>query len=175
MKRIAVYFAPITVVLILLLSSCQKEKTFPVEPAITFKEFKKLGHDSAQMIITFTDGDGDIGLGQGDTFPPNKPGTKYYYNLFMRYYYKDTLGNYKPYLTYINADTILDTLDFNYRVPYLTQNGQKESLTGDIIVTLQPFTLYHIPGHHTIRYETYIVDRELHVSNKVMSDDIDVQ
>ncbi|TND08703.1 MAG: hypothetical protein FD123_1919 [Bacteroidetes bacterium] len=173
MKRIIPFLTLFTG--LLLSWGCKKEDTFPPEPAIEFKEFKKLGNDSAQVIITFTDGDGDIGLGQEDTTGPFNNTSKYYYNFFMRYYYQDSLGNFKPFLLYLNTDTILDTLDFNYRVPNLTQNDQKESLTGDIIVTLHPFTLYHAPGHNVIRYEIYIVDRELHESNKVMSTDILVQ
>lgn len=154
---------------------CKKEESFPPEPSIEFSEFRQLGHDSAQVVISFTDGDGDIGLSQGDTTAPFNSTSKYYYNFFMRYYYQDSLGNFKPYLAYLNNDTILDTLDFKYRVPNLTQNDQLESLTGDIIVTLYPFTLYHAPGHQVIRYEIYIVDRELHESNKVMSNDIEIQ
>lgn len=154
---------------------CKKEETLPIEPSITFKDFKILGNDSAQITITFQDGDGDIGLAQDDTVAPHNPGSKYYHNFFMRYYYQDSAGAFKPYLAYLNNDTILDTLDYNYRIPYLTQQDQKESLTGDIIVTLYPFTLYHIPGHQIIRYEVNIVDRELHESNKVETTDIDVQ
>jgi len=175
MKHFAAVVILVSVSLTVFFSGCKREVTFPPEPAITFKEFKKLGNDSAQIIISFTDGDGDIGLAQDDTFPPHNNGSKDYYNFFMRYYYKDTNGNFVPYLAYLNTDTVLDTLDFNYRVPYLTQNGQKESLTGDIIITMQPFPIYYVNGHQTIRYEIYIRDRELNQSNKVMSDDISTQ
>lgn len=170
MKRIHV--AALLFVAGIVFWGCKKEENLPIEPVVEFKDFKILGNDSAQITITFQDGDGDIGLAQGDTFAPHNPGNKYYHNFFMRYYYKDSAGVYHPYLAYLNADTILDTLDFNYRVPYLTQQDQKESLTGDIIVTLYPFTLYHIPGHGTFKYEVSIVDRELHLSNKVETDDI---
>jgi hypothetical protein len=173
MKRFLLLFS-VAAGLSLLFHSCRKEASFPPEPHITFKEFNKLGHDSSQLVVTFTDGDGDIGLNQDDTTGHFARNQKFYYNFFCRYYYKDASGNFVPYLTYLNNDTILDTLDFNYRVPYLTQNGQKESLTGDIVVSMYPFPFYYIPGHHTIRYEIWIADRALNVSNKVMSTDIEV-
>ena len=66
------------------LVACLKSEEFPKEPRITFKSFDIQG-DSASLSITFTHGDGDIGLNAGDTFPPYAPGTPNYSNLRLDY------------------------------------------------------------------------------------------
>ena len=58
--------------MVLLLPACLRTEEFPPEPRITFKAFNLVG-DSASIVITFTDGDGDVGLNPGDTFPPYAP------------------------------------------------------------------------------------------------------
>ena len=108
-------------------NSCKKEENFSVVPAISFNEFKKYGSDSATCTINFTDGDGDIGLDQYDTVAPYNLTSKYYYNLYLVYYYQDYTGAWKPYDTKPSTPKI-DTLQYAYRIPNLTQNGQKTSL-----------------------------------------------
>ncbi|MEO0404330.1 MAG: hypothetical protein AAF193_05625, partial [Bacteroidota bacterium] len=54
--------------------SCLKDNSFPPEPEITFKSFVVTDGD-AVLSIDFTDGDGDIGLNQGDTVGINCPDT----------------------------------------------------------------------------------------------------
>src|SRR5438067_1186723 len=61
--------------------ACVKKKTFSQSPEIEYKSFTPFTGDSADMVIGFSDGDGDIGNKTGDT-------TK---NLYMIYYYKDTI------------------------------------------------------------------------------------
>ena len=61
-----------------LFSACTKHEVYSVIPAIEYKSFEKIpsntGADNkAYMTITFTDGDGDIGLNPEDTFPPYNP------------------------------------------------------------------------------------------------------
>ena len=145
---------------VLISSSCIKEKSYPTTPAIKFKSFSHSGLDSANIIISFTDGDGDIGLTQGDTTGDFNSKSKYYYNFYIRYLYKAADGSFKAYVPTPGADT----LDFKYRIPkLLTGQQQKKALSGDIKVKLYaPFAV-----HDTIQYDIYIYDKALHKSNTV--------
>jgi hypothetical protein len=153
--------------------SCKKEENFSVIPAITFSEFKIFGTDSATCKINFTDGDGDIGLDPFDTLPPFNLNSRYNSDLFLVYYFQDTLTKvWKPFNLKALTDTNrlhFDTLQFKYRIPNLTQNGQKKSLQGEIKVRLLP--PYTIPYQgcycRNYKYKITLVDRALHVSNEV--------
>ena len=63
------------------LASCLKPQSFPPEPAIEFVSFEAQG-DSGIIVFSFTDGDGDIGLGQEQLDPPFDTSSYYYYNLY---------------------------------------------------------------------------------------------
>ena len=70
------------------MSSCTKEKVYPVEPHIEFVSLTKvqnnLGYDDKGILkLSFTDGDGDIGLSDADTDPPFDSASVYYHNFFM--------------------------------------------------------------------------------------------
>ncbi|MFI5149036.1 MAG: hypothetical protein ACHQRM_04835 [Bacteroidia bacterium] len=147
--------------------SCKREESFPVVPVISLVEFKGYGNDSAICRINFTDGDGDIGLDPFDTIAPYNRNSKYFNDLFLVYYY-DTLGVWKPFNIH-PADTAqskFDTLQYTYRIPNLTQNGQAKALQGEIKVKIP--APYAIP-HQTYKYTILLVDRALHRSNIVES------
>lgn len=146
-----------------LLAGCLKTEEFPVEPRITFKSYAQFP-DSASLTISFTDGDGDIGLDQGDTLAPFDPGSTYYHNLFLDYYRR------------VNGEWVLQefTLPLYYRVPRITPTGQNKALEGDIAVALVPVVLPQQPGD-TVRFSVKLADRALHMSNTVYSDDIVVE
>jgi hypothetical protein len=74
-------------------SSCLKRNDFPDEPQIEYLDFVKYqntqGKDSIGVLkFKFTDGDGDIGLDQQDTFPPFNEGSLHYYNFYVKYFEK---------------------------------------------------------------------------------------
>lgn len=148
-----------------MLSACLPHNNFPDQPVIEFKEFKKIPTDDGidekgVLVLTFTDGDGDIGLGQGDTLPPFDPNSEYYYNFFTRYYEKQ------------NGEFVEIELDIpNYfRIPVLTPIGQNKTLEGDIEVELfinNPFSDYD-----TIKFDAWIVDQALNESNVVETGEI---
>jgi len=141
--------------------ACVKEKNYPTQPVIKFENFTQFGSDSAHVIISFTDGDGDVGLAQGDTTGDFKSTSKYYYNFYLRYLYKQTDGSFKA---YENAPN--DTLDYKYRIPTLIPaEQQKRALSGEIKVKLyDPYAI-----HDTIQFDIYVIDRALHKSNVVNS------
>ncbi|MBL0046834.1 MAG: hypothetical protein IPP32_01870 [Bacteroidetes bacterium] len=135
--------------------SCKKKDKFPAEPEITYKAFEKFGADSAHLIISFTDGDGDIGLTQSDTSEP------YLFNFFTRYYTK---------VNGVFVEKVLP-IPLNFRIPILNSSKKSKSLEGDILITfLKP---YYFPTlKDTIQYEIYIKDRALHESNRIRTDEI---
>ncbi|MBL7963053.1 MAG: hypothetical protein JNM31_04325 [Flavobacteriales bacterium] len=156
--------AALSAALVLLLSACLKTEEFPIEPRVSFKEFNVVG-DSGSVVITFTDGDGDIGLDQGDTLPPHAPGQTYYHNLFVRYD-KWVEGAWQE---------VVFALPLYYRVPVVTPTGQNKSLDGEIAVALTPWPISPSFVGDTIRFRVKLVDRALHVSNEAISDAIKVQ
>jgi hypothetical protein len=167
----------IIIILLLLLTysitGCLKQEVFPVEPQITFNGFTKIqdstGIDNRGVIeIGYTDGDGDIGLADSDTVPP------YDYNLFMTYFEKQN-GLFKQVeIVYFNDSTNqFDTLNMNARIPMLTPEGRHKAIKGIIQDTI--FINNPLSSHDTIRFDIYIKDRALNVSNTVSTPEIIVK
>jgi hypothetical protein len=137
--------------------SCQKKEVYPVIPEIQFESLLKiynpntLVYEKGVLKISFKDGDGDIGLTESDVLPP------YDYNLFISYYelqYGDT-----------TRVIIVDSNEFNARIPVLTPESVNKSIKGDIEDTL--FIYNYQSQFDTIRFDVYLVDRALHKSNMV--------
>jgi hypothetical protein len=151
-------------------SGCMKKEEFPVEPQIAFGSFVKIidgsGIDNRGVLeISYTDGDGDIGLSQGDTLPP------YDYNFFMKYYEKQNGVFKEVFITYFNEYTqMIDTLDMNARIPMLTPSGRNKAIKGIIQDTI--FINNYDSPYDTIRFEVFIKDRALHESNTIITPEI---
>jgi hypothetical protein len=167
MKRIVYLLGFVTAIGI---TGCVKEKQFPSQPIIEFQEFisyvgKNNTVDSADCIIKFTDGDGDVGLSKEDTVSPP--------NLRMKYLYKNLSdGNFYP-VDAIDSTTVLDTLFFNYRIPNITPDGQYKALDGTIKTKLRTSPVFY-PGHKIVKFEIMLMDRAGNKSNKVMTNEITV-
>ena len=147
------------------LVSCKKAKTYSVEPSLTFKDLVKITNsqgvdESADLTISFIDGDGDIGLAESDTMPPYNPESIYYYDFFINFFIKHN-GVFEPYPLVIPA---------SQRIPYINHSGKDQSLSGDIIMHLD-FIGFQF-NNDTLRFETYIYDRALHKSNTVTTSEI---
>jgi hypothetical protein len=150
------------------ISSCTKEEVFPPEPAIEFMSFDKVVNSSgvdneAILKISFTDGDGDLGLGDADTSAPYNIGSLYYYNYIISYYEKQ------------HGVFTLVTLPgtYNSRIPLIAGYNYNKGLRGEIELTLSinnPFSTYD-----TIRFDAYIIDRALHTSNTISTPEIIVK
>lgn len=138
-------------------TGCLRREAFPVEPKIAFKSLD-VYTDSASLSITFTDGDGDVGLDPGDTLPPFQPSGAWFNNFLVDYYKRvDGVWEQEHFV-----------LPLHYRVPNLTPSGNNKALDGTITVALQwPI----VPGSEgdSIRLDVRLVDRALHVSNTVSS------
>lgn len=153
----------------LAMTSCLKPETFPAEPAIEFKSFIITG-DSALLTISFTDGDGNIGLRDEDTTAPFDIASGFYNNLFTEYWEKDDQLGWVQ-----GTNSIGDPIEVNFRIPYLTPEGQNKALKGDIQVTFEPDIGFFNPfssESDTIMYKIRLADRDLNVSNEVTSGEI---
>lgn len=153
----------LTVTLAFLLSSCLDKTEFPIEPAILFEEFTTSG-DSGILVISFTDGDGDIGLSDADTVAPYDLATGEYYNLKLDYHEKQN-G------VWVNMTDSLP-LPFYYRIPVITPTGQNTALEGQIAVDLIPTYYNPFSQFDTIKFSMQLLDRALNESNVVETDEI---
>ena len=142
-------------------STCEKPVQYPETPQIKFESFTikdtidlldnpvKLGN----LVFSFIDGDGDIGLMESDTLPPYDTSGIYYHNLFLTMHEKID-GEFQE----VNL-----AFPLNYRVPYAVAEGQNKTLKGEIKIDLT----YNLPvPYDTIKYIFFLVDRALHHSNK---------
>lgn len=148
-----------------LFNSCLRRNNFPDEPRLEYRDFVKYpainGKDSIGVLkLKFTDGDGDIGLDQQDTFPPFNVGSQYYYNFYVNYFEKQN-GSF------VKIDLPLP----NYsRIPNITPTGQNKTLEGELEMALfinNPFSNFD-----TIKFEAFIYDRALRQSNIVETPEI---
>jgi hypothetical protein len=157
-----IFNAIVLISYIVLLSCCKKEVSYPLEPVIKFKDCviikSIMGKDSAlKLTISYTDGDGDLGLGQNDINPPFNSGT-YYFNMYVNYY---ELNNGK--WSEVTLDTFsTDTVRIKYRFPNLTPNSDNKAIKGEIENT---FGLPTRNSLTSIKLKFYIYDRMLHKSN----------
>ena len=148
----------------LILSSCLKPEEFPLEPIIKFEQFTAY-QDSGVVVISFTDGDGDIGLKESDTLGDFSPNETFHHNLFIQYYEKDDVLGWVSGKTPDGKD-----IEFLYRVPNLTPNGKNTALKGEIEVTIEPTYYNPISSESdTIKYLITLADRSLKLSNTVES------
>lgn len=151
---------------LLILVACKKIVEYPDEPVISFTSVTSadstdvLDNPVKRVTLTFhlTDGNGDIGLGITDTTGPYNKDSVYYYNLFLQEYKLEN-GTF----TEVPAPDGLR----RYRIPDLTPTGQNKTLIADISVTVEyPFSASNPLPFNEFRYEFYVVDRALNISNR---------
>lgn len=149
-------------------TSCLKRETYPIEPHIEYKNFYKYVNDAGiedkgTLVFSFTDGDGDIGLNTGDTFPPYDKDGDYYYNLYL--FYKEMQhGVLTP---------VEPAIPFHTRLPVITPSGNNKAIKGEMEIDLDIYN--PISPYDTIAFDFYIVDRALHKSNTISTPLIKVQ
>jgi len=151
--------------------SCKKPEKYSPIPYIENPSLVKILNgsgidDKGILKFSFTDGDGDIGLAQSDTFPPFNKGSKFYNNMFLTYYEKQK-G------IYIAVPLPLDIQSSNYRIPVITPDGENKSIKGYIEVEL--FINNFLSVYDTIAFDVSIADRALNVSNTIRTPDIIVK
>ena len=143
---------------LLFLAGCKDDRQFPIQPVISFKTSTLLNEGGTQTLkvtLRFTDGDGDIGLSEQDTFPPYNRASPYYYNLWVKYYEMDQ-GPFKE---------IILPSPISARVPVLNSSGRATPLEGDLSYDID----VTLRGNDTLKMEFQLVDRALNISAPVES------
>jgi hypothetical protein len=141
-------------------NSCVKKPEYPSTPVIKYKDFIRYGSaadpDSVELVVTFTDNEGDIGLS-----PEDKKGILKDGNLFMIYFY-DSAGTWAAFDP--NPVPPLDTMKVIYSVPPVLPDGDPtEPVKGSIFVKqFRPFR-----AHNKIKYVVYMYDKALHRSDTI--------
>lgn len=154
------------------LTGCLKSEEFPDEPILTFKSVEQT-HELfpngvapervVYVTVEFTDGDGDIGLDEGDTLSPFGTGEPHNFNTGCVF---EMLRN--------GAWTDVDS-EFPGRIKRISPSGQDPTLNGEIRWKVGPY-----PGTRTIlqpdilagdtmRVKMRLEDRALHMSNEAVS------
>jgi len=151
-------------IVMILLSSCFKNETYPIEPIISDPVFVISG-DSAKLSFSFTDGDGDIGLEAYDTLAPYNPESYYHYNLYIDYYEKDDVLGWVR-----GTDLEGDSIVFSYRIPPVLVKGKTRGIKGTMDVTMLVFANPFSTQADTIRFEVKLIDQALHESNVIQTE-----
>lgn len=153
---------------LLFIAGCKKFETYPLEPVIEFISLTKIPNDlhiddKGILKIGFTDGDGDIGLGQNDTGNPFNPGSVYYYNFYI-FYYEKQQGTYVKF----NGNPPIHS-----RIPPVVSDVSDRGIKGEIEIELEINNFFS--PFDTIQFEVYIYDRALHKSNVIRTPDIKIK
>jgi len=147
------------VIIPIFFASCKKLETLPDTPHIEFRSFAVfdttdiLGNEikGGRLNFYFEDGDGDLGLEEpvyqtDDTV-----------NMFFTLYRKTGIL-----FTEVPKKDHLEPS--NYRIPYMERLGQNKILKGTITVSFL-YLFYEIEDTDTLKYEFYIKDRALNISD----------
>ena len=128
--------------------SCIKKKTYPSAPEIEYKEFTPYVGDTADLVIKFTDGDGDIGVASGSSTQ----------NLFVTYYYFNAdSGRFTAYYSSALGDTVRN----GYIVTAPTTSYYGKPISGEFSVRLQQYR-----HSMTVKRLKYVVTLEDNAGNK---------
>lgn len=170
----------IYVILFLILAACKGGEIYPVIPNIEYQSSYLIKDSSGKtqyvgLIFKFKDGDGDVGLEAGDTFPPfnfvadtnnsSQNMNPYHQNLYVDYLEK----NGETY-QYVVTPFTTDTLRKSFRVMDITPEGKYTAIRGTIEVKFEPSIFPN--RKDTIKLKFKMFDRALNVSNTAESMDI---
>lgn len=165
--------------LIALIGACKEKEIYPVIPSLEWKtkyfliEKNAFGVNDTLLgvVVSYKDGDGDIGLNDADTFPPydRKEDSQgnitnpYFYNLRIDYFEVKN-GILSPFI----IPNTTDTFKIQTRISSLTPEGVHKAIRGDIQHEFAP------PQYPGIRADSVylkitLTDRALHQSNVLTS------
>jgi hypothetical protein len=140
--------------------SCIERIEYPKEPFIEYQTFYIVkgaapAQDVGNIVIEFTDGDGDLGLSPADTLYPFHPEGDYYYNFMMDIFQPQ--GN----------DTI--RIPYNMRFPSVNPDDYPQNLKGEIVLQVPLNELRVVRPDNLFQFELFIFDRALNKSNVIRS------
>lgn len=148
-------------------SSCIKPPTYPDIPAIEFVSISRqiaTEGDSLQIVISFTDGNGDIGAPDGtqtiDTLPfackVPASNNNFYYDPFKTMFILDQRDS-----CYMSV----------YKAGYIEPKGKFDDISGEMVIITPPIACKKFPPQATdsVRWEIRIRDRSGNFSNAVFT------
>jgi hypothetical protein len=142
--------------------SCLPESNFPDEPIIEFQSFDVQASGGRELIIRFSDGDGNMGLAQGDTIPPFCASCEHHQNLKCEYQeLREGLW------VEVNLDPEAGQIPFYYRVPPAAPTGQNPAQNGTIAIDMNSW--YLNTEYDSMRFRIMLFDRDLNASNEVFT------
>jgi hypothetical protein len=152
------------------LYACKPEEAaYDVVPAIQLLSTQlvqtEAGTDSLILLtLSYTDGDGDVGLTDADTAAPFNFGSPFFHNLPVTYLVPNASGDYME-LQDGNGEPYGNQHE---RIPVLTPPGKYKSISGTIQVklTADPVTS-NKPD--SVMFSVALIDRALHVSNRIQT------
>jgi hypothetical protein len=159
----------------LMFTACFKPPTYPDTPAIDFVSIRNSSAsnfaDSVIVIISYRDGNGDLGLNSSDNQPPfqDSPSNPFYHNFFINAY-KRVNGRY-------SLITFPDGVTLNGRFPRLS-DSRNSAIEGTVQFTFAFFyaglvsTTPRISRNDTVKFDVQIADRALNRSNIVETQEI---
>ena len=153
------YFFTLTLLLGCLFA-CVKKKSFSQSPEIEYKSFFPYGlTDTADLVLGFSDGDGDIGKDKEDKTN----------NLFMTFYFFDTvIQKFRADYNAILLDTV--RIPYTIRKPIDDYNGKP--ISGEVAIKINGYR-----GSKTrkrIKYVVYMLDNANHMSNLLTTPELNV-
>lgn len=152
---------------------CHTPPKFPIEPNISFKQveqyhFTEAGRpkDSLVIVTRFEDGDGDLGLTDADKDPPFNSGGEFFHNYFITMYIK-RVGQ-----TQFTTYQFPNINGLNGRFFPLAPDGRIGPLEGDLKYgfVIRPNRDFAVGD--MVKFDVYIVDKQLHKSNKITTDEV---
>lgn len=148
----------------ILFSACREKEEYPPVPQLeflSFTSFRTLDDiDSLGiLLISYTDGDGDLGVVPWDTNS----------NFFVSYYVMDN-GELKIGTRYNPTTGEIDTINFNARIPILAPPDYSGWIKGQIEDTIKPLSdPTSQKAFDTIMFEAWVIDRAGNLSNVVQT------
>ena len=131
---------------IFVLAACQEKVEYPIEPKIAYEGMAYvIDADSTLtgevvLSISYTDGDGDLGLDDADTLYPFGPNDPHYYNLIIDYMkWNGSAFVETPLLSWNQQSQSYDTVSFNARFKRLVFYDEVKPISGIIDYKMMVF------------------------------------
>lgn len=162
---------------VFVLAACQEKVEYPIEPKIAYEGMAYVINADSTLTgevvlsISYTDGDGDLGLDDADTLYPFGPNDPHYYNLIIDYMKWDGSAFVEtPLLSWNQQTQSYDTVSFNARFKRLVFYDEVKPISGIIDYKMMVFN--PLSPNDTIKFKVHLIDRALHESNTIETDAI---
>ena len=160
-----------------LLAACQEKVEYPIEPRIAYDGLAYVIDADSTLTgevvvsISYTDGDGDLGLDDADTLYPFGANDPHYYNLIIDYMKWDGSQFVEtPLLSWNQQSQSYDTVSFNARFKRLVFYDEVKPISGTIDYKMMVFN--PLSPNDTVKFKIHLIDRALHESNTIETESI---